>query len=74
MPYIKQKQPAFAKLSRLIRGYGFTGPKLAEILGCSAPTAKKKIDSPEYFTLAELKMLNSAGHIPADEIREAINF
>ena len=74
MPYIKPKQPPFAKLTRLLRGYGFDGPSLGKVLGCSHPTAKKKIDNPELLTLAELKKINQAGHIPAEEIREAIGF
>ena len=74
MPYIRPKQPAFAKVGRLMKGYGLTGRKVAEIIGCAGATGVKKLEDPELFTLGDLMRINKAAHIPADEIREAIQF
>ena len=74
MPYIRPKEPPFEKLSRLLKGYGLNGVKTAKIIGVSAPTAKKKLEDPELFTLKDLKKISVAVHIPIDEIREAITF
>lgn len=74
MPYIRPKQPAFAKLGRLMKGYELSGRKIAEMLGCAPATGCKKLENPGLFTLADLQKINRAAHIPADEIREAITF
>ena len=72
MPYTKPLLPKpWAKMSRLLKGYGLTGPKLAEILGVSRPTAKARIDAPGKLTLDELEKISRMGHIPMEEIREA---
>lgn len=72
MPYIKKKDPPFARMGRLLRGYGFSAPKLAEILDVSRPTAKKRLDQPEMLTLRDLDLINRFGHVPLEEIREAM--
>lgn len=72
MPYIKPTDPPFARVGRLLKGYGLSSGKLATVLGCSAPTALKKLKQPETLTLADLALINSRGHIPIDEIRDAI--
>ena len=72
MPYIKSKDPPFARMQRLLKGYGFDGPTLAAVLGCSKPTALSRIRNPETLTLAELAAINSRGHVPMEEIRDAI--
>lgn len=72
MPYIKPKDPPFVRMQRLLRGYGFDGPTLAAVLDCSKPTALRRIREPETLTLAELAMISSRGHVPMDEIRDAI--
>lgn len=73
MPYIKPLtlQP-FARMTRLLRGYGFTGPTLAQILGCTAPTARDRILHPERLTLEDLDKIARLGHIPLDELRDCI--
>lgn len=73
MPYIKPlTQQPFARMTRLLRGYGFTGPTLAQILGCTAPTARDRILHPERLTLEELDKISRHGHIPLDELRDCI--
>ena len=72
MPYIKPHKAPFGAMTRLLKGYGYDGAALAKVLGCSAPTARKRISSPESLTLLELDRLNRYGHIPIEELREAI--
>lgn len=73
MPRIKPKEVPFVSVKRLLIGYGLNGPALAEILGCSAPTARARLNRPELFTLADLEKINKRGHIPIEEIRAAIS-
>ena len=73
MPYIKPKEPAFAKMQRLLKGYGLSGQKLAAVLECSAPTARARLESPQTLTLEDLDRINRRGHVPMEEIREAIS-
>lgn len=73
MPYTKPLTPQpWAKMHRLLTGYGLTGPKLAAILGVSRPTARGRLDEPGRLTLEDLDRINRFGHIPIEEIREAI--
>ncbi|MGI6042135.1 MAG: hypothetical protein ACOYBH_07945 [Candidatus Alectryocaccobium sp.] len=72
MPYIKQPKRPFGKMRELIMAKEFRSPRLAAVLCCSQPTAKKKMDNPELLTLGDLDKLNRFGHIPIEEIREAI--
>lgn len=72
MPYVKQKEPSFAKLGRLLKGYGLNGAKMAKILDRSQPTGKDRIDHPGNLTLDELSLISSRAHIPMDELRDAI--
>lgn len=72
MPYVKKTDPPFVKMTRLLRGYGFTGPSLARVLNVSHPTAKLRLDEPERLTLGDLDRLNRFGHIPIEELREAV--
>ena len=62
----------FITVSRLIKGYESNQSKLAEIIGCSRETVKKKLDNPEQFRLGELKKISQAVQIPIEEVREAI--
>jgi len=71
MPYIKRQEP-FSKMTRLLLGYGLNGVKLSNVIGCSPPTGKKKLDNPQLLTLAELDAIHRKAHIPIEEIREAI--
>ena len=73
MPYVKPLSPQpWARMSRLLKGYGMTGPRLAAILGVSRPTAKARIDAPGKLTLEELDKISRRGHIPLDELRDCI--
>lgn len=72
MPYIKEREEPFARMRRLLLGYGFSGPKLAAILDVSAPTAKRRLEQPETITLRDLDRINRFGHIPLEELREAV--
>ena len=72
MPYVKTDKP-FAKMRRLLLGYEVDAVALSEIIGCSYNTARTRIDNPERLTLSELDAINRKGHIPIEEIREAIS-
>ena len=73
MPHIKPlTQQPFARMTRLLRGYGFTGPTLAQILGCTAPTARDRILHPERLTLGDLDNIRRRGHVPWEEIQAAM--
>ena len=72
MPYIKRVEP-YAKMQRLLRGYGLNAPALAKVLGCSEPTARGLLNSrTAKLTLQDLDRINRFGHVPMEEIREAI--
>lgn len=73
MPRLKKKEPDFIKVGRLIRGYA-TPPKVAEMIGRSVPTARKKINDPRQFTLGELQMICLRAHIPAEDMEASIKF
>ena len=68
----EESQMPFRKMQRLIRGYNFNGNNLEPILGYSAKTIRKKIEDPRELTLGDLEKLCRDGHIPMEEIREAM--
>ena len=70
MPFIKREIP-FAKMQRLLRGYGLNGPKLGDVLGCSPTTARVRLNSPETLTLGELERISTHAHIAWQEILDA---
>lgn len=73
MPYVKPLTPQpHVRMTRLLKGYGLTPPKLAEILGVSPPTARRRLENPAQLTVEDLVRINRFGHVPLDEIREAI--
>ena len=72
MPYIPEREAPYAKMTRLLKGYGLDGTGLASLLGCSAPTGLKKLREPERLTLGDLAKIHARGHIPMDELRGAI--
>jgi len=74
MPKLKEKKQPFEAVARLIKGYGLTGYALADVMYCSEYTARERLRHPERLTLEELGFICKNGHIPADEIREAIKF
>lgn len=73
MPYLKQRDPPFIDLSRLLKGYDLgTGTALAVVLGVSESTALRRLQHPERLTLADLSKIVRHGHIPAETLRESI--
>lgn len=72
MPYIKQ-DPPWARMGRLLRGYGLNAARLAAVLGCSTPTALTRIREPERLTLGDIVKINERAHIPMEELRAAIS-
>ena len=69
----KQAKPVpFITVTRLIKGYESNQSKLAEIIGCSRETIRKRLTNPEQFTLGDLKKISQAVQIPIEEVREAI--
>ena len=74
MPRLKQTDPPFWDLRRLLLGYELTGYSLGDILGASHVTARRRIDHPEELTLRELSLICRRAHIPADVLRDAIKF
>ena len=71
MPYLRNEKP-FARMNRLLAGYKFNGPKLAKVLNVSEPTAKKRLDNPALLTLEDLDRISRFGHVPIEELRDAI--
>lgn len=72
MPYVKKAEVRNAAFSRLITGYGLNAPKLAKVLGCSVPTARKKLTGESDYSFTDFHRINRFGHIPIEELREAI--
>jgi hypothetical protein len=62
----------FSRMGRLLKGYGMTAARLAEILNVSTPTARQRLAEPERLTLGDLDRINRKGHVPLEELREAI--
>lgn len=69
MPYLKQKAKAHDKSRKLLLAYEIGSAKMADMLGCSMPTARKKINDPGKLTGDEWLRISKFGHIPIDEIR-----
>lgn len=72
MPYVKPRDPPFVRMQRLLKGYGLNGPRLAEVLEVSPPTARARLEAPETLTLRDLDRISRRAHIPLEEIKEAI--
>ncbi len=73
MAYVRRYQPPYEKMRRLIRGYGLNAPKLASVLDCGETKARSLLrDRTAHLTLEDLHRLNTHGHIPIEEIREAL--
>ena len=71
MPYKKSKIP-FEKTKRLLCSYEINAPKLADALGVTPMTARKKLNDPSKLTLNDLKNIHKKLHINWAEIRESI--
>lgn len=72
MPRLRQSAPDFVEVSRVLRGYGANGSALSRVLGCAPGTARKKLDEPKHFTLADLELASRHYGIPFDRVRDAI--
>lgn len=72
MPYTKPKARNGDKLERLLKGYGLNSVNLGEILDMSHQAAMKRLRDPMLFTLNDLMLVHRRGHIPVDEIVNAI--
>jgi len=72
MPRLKERPVPFVKVQRLIRSYGYNGSNLIPILRYSAKKNREKINDPRKLTLGDLEKMCKSGHIPMEEIREAI--
>jgi hypothetical protein len=71
--YVKPLTPSrYARMTRLLLGYGLSAPKLAEVLDVTPPTARGKLYDPARLTLGDVDRINRFGHVPLDELREAI--
>lgn len=71
---MRKREPPFAEIIRLFRGYGLNCVVLAKVLGCCPATASLKLKEPDRITLADLRQVCRSGYIPAEEIRAAIKF
>lgn len=61
----------FNAMSQLI-SERFSITKLADVLLCCYNTAKRRLENPENITLCDLKLLCQRGHIPVEELLDAI--
>lgn len=69
VPYIRKKT---LPLKMLLQSYGITGRKLSEILGVSPSTGAARMANTNTLTVEELHIISTKGHIPINEIRDAI--
>lgn len=74
MPRLKQPDRPFQDIRRLLLGYELSAVRLAKAAGISESTAQRRLANPGDLTLTELKRICRNGGIPADRIREAIQF
>jgi len=75
MPKLKEPKKPFEEIVRLLKAYDLGSyRKLADVIYRSDYTAGSRLRNPGDLTLSELAMICKNGHIPADEIREAIKF
>lgn len=70
MPYVKQQKDAFRLV---LNKYELnTGAALSKVLKVSIPTALKKIKDPKYFTVGEIDRIVTHGHVPKQEVWDAL--
>ena len=74
MPRLKEPEVPYSAMRMLIKSYGISGRRLADIIYCSPPTAVKKLKNPKLFTLEDLHYINKRLGIPMEEIREAVRY
>jgi len=74
MPYLKKKDEPFAPLRRLLIGYGLNASHLGPVIGKNENTARERLKHLDKLTLGELRSIVLSGHVPAEEVRNAITF
>lgn len=72
LPRLKEKKAPFDAVQRVLRSYYLNGSRIAPVIGVSGPTARKKLENPELFTLKDLYSISKCLGIPWHEIREAM--
>ena len=68
MPYIPP-QRKYDKSRKLLLAYEISATRLKDILGCSQPTARKKLQNPGELTTDDWQLISKRGHVPVEEIR-----
>lgn len=71
MPRLRTTDKPYAKMRRLLLGYGLNAPTLADALNVSAPTARKRLENPELLTLKDIDRINRFG-VPMEELKGAM--
>lgn len=66
-------QETFRAMRKALMGCG-SAPELAAALGCSVPTARRKMEDPGQVTLADLKKLNKEEFMFLEEIQAAVTW
>lgn len=74
MPRLKHPDSPFWDVRRLLLGYELSAVHLAKAAGISESTAARRLANPGDLTLTELRRICRNGGVPADRIREAIQF
>ena len=80
MPRVNLGKPKRDPRKELIHGvlatYGSSGEteRVARILNCSAPTARKRLQDPGSMAITELLRLTRGLGIPLEEVRQAISY
>ena len=72
LPRLKERKPNFEPVQRVLYSYYLNGTRIAPVIGVSPPTARKKLENPELFTLKDLYSISRNLGIPWHEIREAM--
>ena len=73
MPHLKQNKIPFQDVSSLLRKYNIcTGQQLSDVIYMSPFTARSRMKTPSDFSLTELRLIHRNGHVPLDELCEAI--
>lgn len=72
MPRLKERKPNFEPVQRVLNSYSLNGTRIAPVIGVSPPTARKKLENPELFSLKDLYNISKQLGVPWHEIREAM--
>ena len=61
-------------MRRLLIGYGLNASHLGPVIGKNENTARERLKHLDKLTLGELRSIVLSGHVPAEEVRNAIRF